>query len=107
MDREGFVCESGVYFLNLKPCHACGQRCMTKAVPVESTSEEDGSEHIRYKHVCEYCGHVLAEHEYSVTVNEERRMHVYEMHCMLCGEATDERSIDPVDPRQMVSVDDF
>ena len=80
---------------------------MTKAAERESSSDDDGNETIVFKHVCEYCGHVVAEHNYSVTVDEGTQMHVYEMHCMLCGDSNDERSIDPVDPRHMVSVDDF
>ena len=99
VDRGNIVCEDGAYFLNLKPCAACGKRGMPKNINRKATEKEDGSEKAEYDHVCQFCGHVIATHHYEMKIDEEMGVQLYTMNCLLCGNAEDERVIDPTCPQ--------
>jgi|ERR1711934_1346990 len=94
-DRDTMCIEQGAYMINFKKCRNCGLQ------DVKTTNrlccDNDDEESITYQHSCGSCEHIIAEHEYTFKVEGDYQ--VYEMNCLLCGSAEDQRSILPVDPR--------
>jgi hypothetical protein len=74
--------------------------------------EEEDEETITYKHVCEVCGHLIAVHEYTFSVDDMYQVwgvvtkyltlypQEYSMNCTLCGYGNATVSILPDDPRE-------
>ena len=84
-----YICSTG--------CAECGKRSLIKIL--ERASEDDGDEEVvKYKHCCSECSHLIGEHEYKFEVVEQYQE--FEMTCMLCGTASDSRSVMPEDPRK-------
>ncbi|BFZ11647.1 hypothetical protein BsWGS_14686 [Bradybaena similaris] len=94
-DRESLCVDNGSYMINFLKCCQCGSRDLKMAN--RSCTEAEDEEVIHYQHVCVACEHMIAEHEHTFKVDGEFQM--YEMSCLLCGSADDQRSIMPVDPR--------
>ncbi|NP_001191620.1 churchill isoform X1 [Aplysia californica] len=94
-DRDTLCVEQGSYMINFVKCSSCGQQGLRTSNRKCNDSEEE--ELITYEHVCSSCEHVIAQHEYTFKVDGD--FQIYEMSCLLCGSAEDQRSIMPVDPR--------
>jgi hypothetical protein len=56
--------------------------------------EGDEEEVIEFDHVC-VCGHLVAQHHYSFTVNMTNQTQEYTMNCLLCGKGTASASFAP------------
>lgn len=94
-DRDSLCVEQGSYMINFDKCKHCGEKELTTRDRICNDSDEE--EIITYQHVCRSCEHIVAQHEYIFKVNGDFQL--YEMSCLLCGTAEDQRSIMPVDPR--------
>lgn len=100
MHMQGSTClEGGVYMFNYAGCHECKKKSFVDETEKHKEEEEDGNEEsVSYKHVCRECGHVIAKHQYSFSVDEEYQE--YTMECNLCGHGEATVSILPDDPRE-------
>ncbi|XP_013411167.1 protein Churchill [Lingula anatina] len=98
-DRETVCIETGSYLMNFAKCAHCNNLGDVKIVN-RTEEEEDGEELITYQHVCQECGHIIANHRYSFYV-EDDEYQMYEMECLLCGRGEDSRSVMPTDPKHM------
>lgn len=94
-DRDSMCVDSGSYMINFIRCFECQSQDM-KIINRNCTDIED-EERITYQHACRQCEHIIAEHEHIFRVDKTYQH--YEMSCLLCGSADDQRSIMPVDPR--------
>ncbi|CAH1791946.1 unnamed protein product [Owenia fusiformis] len=97
-ERNTTCLENGSYWMNFTHCAKC--QAGKDTIKITERSEEhgdEGDEMIKYKHICERCGHVIADHEYTFCVSED--FQEYQMFCLLCGRGEDTRSILPNDPR--------
>ncbi|KAF2355977.1 Transcription activator Churchill [Trinorchestia longiramus] len=104
-DRGNLCLESGAYLLNLAGCHGCGRKDTIVAQDrAENLANDDHQEisYIHYKHVCSACGHIVALHKHLFWIEDGYQN--YEMNCLLCGDALDERSCLPDDPRKQVTL---
>ncbi|GFO25988.1 churchill [Plakobranchus ocellatus] len=94
-DRDSLCVDSGSYMINFVKCCDCESQDMK--IVNRNCTESDDEERITYQHVCGQCSHMVAEHEHIFRVDDEFQH--YEMSCLLCGSADDQRSIMPIDPR--------
>ncbi|XP_059156196.1 protein Churchill-like [Physella acuta] len=94
-DRDSLCVDQGSYMINFFKCCQCHAQEIKNIN--RNCTETKNEEVITYQHVCSNCTHVIAEHEHIFRVEGE--FQVYEMSCLLCGSADDQRSIMPVDPR--------
>ncbi|XP_018025015.1 protein Churchill-like [Hyalella azteca] len=101
-DRGNTCLESGSYLLNLSGCHGCGRMDTLVTQDITETMTSDETQEITYNHVCSSCGHIVAQHHYLFWVVDGYQN--YEMNCLLCGTAEDERSCLPDDPRKQVAL---
>ena len=70
--------------LNYKGCAKCASKELREA-HVEQ-EEDDGLVTLRkFQHECEQCGHAVAEHLFTLEIDEELEAHLMEMRCALCG----------------------
>jgi len=94
--------DTGNYLLNFKRCKGCGAKSLLLMIEKhreEEEHEDEYKERITYKHSCSECGHIVSEHFYGFTVEDDTQ--IYEMECLLCGSGYDTRSIYVEDPKQM------
>ncbi|XP_029639555.1 protein Churchill [Octopus sinensis] len=96
--RDTMCLEDGSYLLNFSRCARCQELGNLSIEDKYCSEDESGLELITYQHVCPNCGHIIASHEYSFTVEDGYML--YTMSCALCGEAEDQRSVLPYDDRQ-------
>ncbi|XP_031551034.1 protein Churchill-like [Actinia tenebrosa] len=85
-DRGRMCVENGSYLWNYECCKECGKK---EPIEITNRTEEDDNDEelVTYKHVCTICGHVIAEHTYTFSVDEEYQ--AYTMTCLLCGRGSD------------------
>eukprot|EP00002_Diphylleia_rotans_P038941 TRINITY_DN891_c0_g1_i4.p1 TRINITY_DN891_c0_g1~~TRINITY_DN891_c0_g1_i4.p1 ORF type:complete len:136 (+),score=20.50 TRINITY_DN891_c0_g1_i4:44-451(+) len=118
---RGTVClETGAYVANLAVCVECHKKGMplrregVVKKPKQSQSQadadsdswsdsdadsiSDNEELTVYTHLCTHCEHVIAVHKHGFKI--KRNYQEYWMDCLLCGHASDSRSIAPYDPRK-------
>jgi len=85
--------------LNYKGCGACGKRDFIKNVDrTDEQNEEETEQEVTFDHTCILCGHKIASHEYTFSVDDQ--FQEYSMNCMLCGYGEDSCSFMPDDPRK-------
>ncbi|XP_003386737.2 PREDICTED: protein Churchill-like [Amphimedon queenslandica] len=97
--NRGNVClETGSYLLNYSGCASCKSLSFILIKEKNVAEEENGDETVTYNHTCNECGHLIASHEYTFTLDEE--FQEYSMNCALCGYGSDTVSILPDDPRE-------
>jgi hypothetical protein len=82
--------------MNYAGCVQC--RSCDVVIREKTCHEEEDEETITYKHVCEGCGHLIAVHEYTFSVDDMYQE--YSMNCTLCGYGNATVSILPDDPRE-------
>lgn len=81
--------DSGANMLNFKACAACGKKGFLKSNVIKhdldgGDEDEDMTiEELHYQHLCAMCGHVVAEHFYTYTQDDEEQE--FNMECLLCG----------------------
>ncbi|ESO91955.1 hypothetical protein LOTGIDRAFT_191045 [Lottia gigantea] len=104
-DRGSTCLDNGCYMMNYAGCSQCGDRSKPKTVCRTCVENEEEEEVITFKHVCSQCNHSVADHEHIFQVSGEYQL--YEMSCILCGNADSQRSIMPCDPRGPQMNNDF
>ncbi|XP_070578849.1 protein Churchill-like [Ptychodera flava] len=97
-DRGSICLDTGAYLLNFQGCSECKVREPLVVRDRHEETEEDGEETVTYQHVCPNCMHVIAEHSYTFSVEDD--FQEYQMFCMLCGRGADTVSVLPDDPRR-------
>ncbi|XP_078000853.1 protein Churchill-like isoform X2 [Glandiceps talaboti] len=99
-DRGNTCLDTGAYLFNFQECCECKQRVPLKMVDRhEETDDDDDEESVTYQHVCSNCMHIVAEHHYTFSVQDD--FQEYQMFCMLCGRGADSVSVLPDDPRKL------
>ena len=86
--RQTTTHDGGFYYANFRCCAQCATT--SQQPPRETnrreTTEEENDEYIEtvvFEHVCVGCNHVIAAHEYSLTIHGDIQEHA--MVCALCG----------------------
>ena len=97
-DRGSTCLDGGSYFLNFNHCNNCLKKEKIQIKDKTQYEDDDGVETVKYQHICELCGHVVATHEYTFQVDSGYQE--YEMNCELCGFGQDRICIMPDDPEK-------
>eukprot|EP00800_Vazella_pourtalesii_P001944 TRINITY_DN11800_c1_g1_i1.p1 TRINITY_DN11800_c1_g1~~TRINITY_DN11800_c1_g1_i1.p1 ORF type:complete len:109 (-),score=12.56 TRINITY_DN11800_c1_g1_i1:9-335(-) len=78
-DRGAICNDTGAYLINYAGCKECGSFGFPKELDRVVAADENGEEMIEFEHVCVKCGHLIAKHHYSFSVDEAEGYQVLEL----------------------------